>query len=174
MEVDEAAVNQIMNISQLPILAGHIAIMPDVHMGKGATVGSVIPTRSTIIPAAVGVDIGCGMCAVMTNLKAEDLPESLFALRNQIERAIPVGFNEHKAGIPAVSGPYAGILRKNLRKTLATLPHYSNASMSVPNRFDSNTGQALQAKERARCGTYKKPHRIKLTCRSVSAVMRTA
>ena len=118
MEVDEAAVNQIMNISQLPILAGHIAIMPDVHMGKGATVGSVIPTRSTIIPAAVGVDIGCGMCAVMTNLKAEDLPESLFALRNQIERAIPVGFNEHKAGIPAVSGPYAGILRKNLRKTM--------------------------------------------------------
>ena len=118
MEVEEAAVNQIMNIAQLPILAGHIAIMPDVHMGKGATVGSVIPTRAAIIPAAVGVDIGCGMCAVMTNLTAEDLPESLFAMRNQIERDVPVGFEEHKAGIPAVSGPYADVLRKNLRKTM--------------------------------------------------------
>ena len=118
MTVEEAAVSQIMNISQLPILAGHIAIMPDVHMGKGATVGSVIPTRSAIIPAAVGVDIGCGMCAVMTNLTADDLPESLFALRNQIERSVPVGFNEHKAGIPSVSGPYADVLRKNLRKTM--------------------------------------------------------
>jgi len=118
MEVEQAAVQQIMNISQLPILAGHMAIMPDVHMGKGATVGSVIPTRSAIIPAAVGVDIGCGMCAVMTNLTAEDMPESLFSLRNEIERDVPVGFNEHKAGIPAVSGPYADVLRKNLRKTM--------------------------------------------------------
>jgi len=118
MEVEQAAIDQIMNISQLPILAGHIAIMPDVHMGKGATVGSVIPTRSAIIPAAVGVDIGCGMCAVMTNLTAEDLPESLFAMRNQIERDVPVGFEEHKAGIPGVSGPYADVLRKNLVKIM--------------------------------------------------------
>jgi tRNA-splicing ligase RtcB (3'-phosphate/5'-hydroxy nucleic acid ligase) len=118
MEVEQSAVQQITNISMLPILAGHLAIMPDVHMGKGATVGSVIPTRNAIIPAAVGVDIGCGMCAVMTNLKAEDLPDSLFALRNQIERDVPVGFNEHKAGIPSVSGPYADVLRKNLKKTM--------------------------------------------------------
>lgn len=118
MEVEEAAVTQITNISTLPILAGHIAIMPDVHMGKGATVGSVIPTRNAIIPAAVGVDIGCGMCAVMTSLTADDLPESLFAIRNQIERDVPVGFNEHKAGIPAVSGPYADVLRKNLVKVM--------------------------------------------------------
>jgi len=118
MEVEQAAVQQITNISMLPILAGHIAIMPDVHMGKGATVGSVIPTRNAIIPAAVGVDIGCGMCAVMTNLKADDLPESLFALRNQIERDVPVGFNEHAKGIPSVSGPYADVLRKNLTKTM--------------------------------------------------------
>jgi tRNA-splicing ligase RtcB len=118
MEVEQAAIAQITNISVLPILAGHIAIMPDVHMGKGATVGSVIPTRSAIIPAAVGVDIGCGMCAVMTNLTADDLPESLLAIRNQIERDVPVGFNEHKAGIPSVSGPYADVLRKNLKKTM--------------------------------------------------------
>jgi tRNA-splicing ligase RtcB len=118
MEVEQAALLQIMNISQLPVLAGHIAIMPDVHMGKGATVGSVIPTRSAIIPAAVGVDIGCGMVAAMTNLKAEDLPDSLHALRNQIERDVPVGFNEHAKGIPSVSGPYADVLRKNLNKTM--------------------------------------------------------
>lgn len=123
MEVEQAAIQQITNISTLPILAGHIAVMPDVHMGKGATVGSVIPTRSAIIPAAVGVDIGCGMCAVMTNLTADDLPDSLFALRNQIERDVPVGFNEHKAGIPSVSGPYADILRKNLKKTMERYDH---------------------------------------------------
>lgn len=125
MEVEQAALVQIMNISQLPVLAGHIAIMPDVHMGKGATVGSVIPTRAAIIPAAVGVDIGCGMVAAMTNLKAEDLPDSLFALRNQIERDIPVGFNEHAKGIPSVSGPYADVLRKNLNKTMDAFDHLS-------------------------------------------------
>lgn len=118
MEVEQAALDQIYNISQLPVLAGHVAIMPDVHMGKGATVGSVIPTRSAIIPAAVGVDIGCGMIAAMTNLTATDLPDSLLALRNQIERDVPVGFNEHSKGIPSVSGPYADILRKNLTKTM--------------------------------------------------------
>lgn len=123
MEVEQAALDQIRNISMLPILAGHVAIMPDVHMGKGATVGSVIPTRSAVIPAAVGVDIGCGMCAAMTNLTAADLPDSLFSLRNQLERDIPVGFNEHKKGIPSVSGPYADVLRKNLRKTMDKFEH---------------------------------------------------
>jgi len=123
MEIEEAAVQQIINISSLPILAGHMAIMPDVHMGKGATVGSVIPTRSAIIPAAVGVDIGCGMVAAMTNLKAEDLPDSLFSLRNAIERDVPVGFNEHAKGVPSVSGPYADVLRKNLHKTLDEFQH---------------------------------------------------
>jgi len=118
MGVEQPALEQIINISQLPILAGHIAIMPDVHMGKGATVGSVIPTRSAIIPAAVGVDIGCGMVAAMTNLTADDLPTSLYSLRNAIERDIPVGFNEHPAGIPAVSGPYADVLRKKLTRVM--------------------------------------------------------
>lgn len=118
MEVEQAALVQIMNISQLPILAGHMAIMPDVHMGKGATVGSVIPTRSAIIPAAVGVDIGCGMAAAMTNLTADDLPDSLFNIRNGLERVIPVGFEEHKGGIPSVGGPYADVLRKKHKKIM--------------------------------------------------------
>ena len=112
MEVEQAAMDQLRNISTLPILAGHVAVMPDVHMGKGATVGSVIPTRSAIIPAAVGVDIGCGMCAVMTNLTASDLPESLYSLRNSIERGVPVGFNEHSRSSIKVKGAAADKLRQ--------------------------------------------------------------
>lgn len=94
--VDEAAYQQICNIAALPILGGHVAIMPDVHVGKGAAVGAVIPTRGAIIPAAVGVDIGCGMVAVRTTLKASDLPDTLAALRAQIEREVPVGFEARR------------------------------------------------------------------------------
>ena len=75
--VETDAMRQVQNIASLPIVSGHVAIMPDVHLGKGATVGSVIPTRGAIIPAAVGVDIGCGMCALKTQLTANDLPDSL-------------------------------------------------------------------------------------------------
>ena len=93
--VEWEAIGQLRNIAALPILAGHVAVMPDVHLGKGATVGSVIPTRGAIIPAAVGVDIGCGMCALRTNLTAQDLPDSLSSLRSQIESRVPVGFSYH-------------------------------------------------------------------------------
>lgn len=82
---------QLRNLAGLPFIYKHIAVMPDVHMGFGSTVGSVIPTRDVIIPAAVGVDIGCGMMAVRTNLIASDLPESLAAVRSAIEAAIPHG-----------------------------------------------------------------------------------
>jgi len=95
MTVEEAALKQLHNIAELPILAGHIAVMPDVHMGKGATVGSVIPTLSAVIPSAVGVDIGCGMLAVRTGLTAAGLPDSLAAVRGAIEAAVPVGFAYH-------------------------------------------------------------------------------
>ncbi len=87
---------QLANVAQLPIVFGHVAAMPDVHAGIGATVGSVIPTRRAIIPAAVGVDIGCGMNAVRLSLTAEQLPESLARVRAAIERAVPVGFDEHR------------------------------------------------------------------------------
>src|SRR5512138_966462 len=91
VDVDWDTVKQLRNIAELPILAGHVAVMPDVHLGKGATVGSVIPTKGAIIPAAVGVDIGCGMMAVRTTLAASDLPDDLHALRTAIERAVPHG-----------------------------------------------------------------------------------
>ena len=112
--VEEAACRQIRNIASLPILGGHVAIMPDVHLGKGATVGAVIPTRGAIIPAAVGVDIGCGMVAVRTTLKAADLPDSLAAIRAQIERDVPVGFHSHKATLQPRGHDAAGSLQRRI------------------------------------------------------------
>jgi tRNA-splicing ligase RtcB len=97
--VEDAARAQIANLARLPILGGPVAIMPDVHLGKGATVGSVIATRAAIIPAAVGVDIGCGMVALRTSLAASDLPESLSRVRAQIERDVPVGFDLHRGPV---------------------------------------------------------------------------
>ncbi|MFC4333596.1 RtcB family protein [Salininema proteolyticum] len=93
--VEEQALHQLHNIAKLPWVHG-VAVMPDVHYGIGATVGSVIAMRGAVSPAAVGVDIGCGMTAQRTNLTAEDLPESLKGLRSAIEDAIPVGQESHK------------------------------------------------------------------------------
>jgi tRNA-splicing ligase RtcB len=89
--VEDAARKQLENVARLPIVFHHVAAMPDVHFGIGATVGSVIPTQHAIIPAAVGVDIGCGMVAVETDLKASLLPDSLKDLRLAIEKAVPHG-----------------------------------------------------------------------------------
>ena len=94
-DIEHEAMQQLINTSQLPIIHSHIAVMPDVHGGIGATVGSVIPTLGAVIPAAVGVDIGCGMNAVRLSLKASDLPDSLHAVRSAIEREVPVGFAQH-------------------------------------------------------------------------------
>ncbi len=91
VEFEDAARKQVANVASMPFIHKHIAIMPDVHWGFGATVGSVIPTKGAIIPAAVGVDIGCGMTAVCTTLTASQLPDSLASLRSDIERAVPVG-----------------------------------------------------------------------------------
>jgi len=89
--VEEAAIGQLRNVANLPFIHKHIAVMPDVHFGFGATVGSVIPTKGAIIPAAVGVDIGCGMVAIRTGLESTDLPTNLKGWRKAIEKAIPTG-----------------------------------------------------------------------------------
>jgi len=94
---DSGAYDQVMNVTTLPFIHRHIAIMPDVHFGRGATVGSVIPTKGAIIPAAVGVDIGCGMVAARTSLRAAQLPDSLSAIRADIEAAVPVGAAQHES-----------------------------------------------------------------------------
>jgi tRNA-splicing ligase RtcB (3'-phosphate/5'-hydroxy nucleic acid ligase) len=89
--VEDQALQQLKNVAALPIVFDHVAVMPDVHFGIGATVGSVVPTKGAIIPAAVGVDIGCGMMAVETDLPATRLPDSLAQLRTAIERSVPHG-----------------------------------------------------------------------------------
>ena len=91
VEFEEGAKAQLKNIAAMPFIYRHVAVMPDVHAGIGATVGSVIATRGAIIPAAVGVDIGCGMMAVKTSIKAEQLPDNLSDIRSAIEAAIPHG-----------------------------------------------------------------------------------
>lgn len=95
-DIDNKAMTQLKNIAQLPIVHSHVAAMPDVHLGVGATVGSVIPTVGAIIPAAVGVDIGCGMMAVRLSIKSSQLPNQLRDMRLAIERAVPVGLRAHK------------------------------------------------------------------------------
>lgn len=94
--VDSKARQQLEQLAQLPIIHGHVAAMPDVHAGIGSTVGSVIPTVDAIIPAAVGVDIGCGMVATRLSLGAGQLPDHLGGLRSAIEARVPVGFGAHE------------------------------------------------------------------------------
>jgi tRNA-splicing ligase RtcB len=98
--VEDAARAQLVKTAQMPFIFRHLAVMPDVHLGKGSTIGSVIPTQGAIIPAAVGVDIGCGMMAARTTLTAADLPDNLSGLRSAIEQAVPHGrtLERHRGG----------------------------------------------------------------------------
>jgi tRNA-splicing ligase RtcB len=89
--LEESAAQQLRNIASMPFIHSHVAAMPDVHWGMGATVGSVIATKGAIIPAAVGVDLGCGMMAVKTTLRADQMPDNLHNLRAAIEKAVPHG-----------------------------------------------------------------------------------
>lgn len=95
---EDKARDQLKNISRLPFIHKWVAAMPDVHLGKGATIGSVVPTLGAVIPAAVGVDIGCGMMAVKTSLMAHHLPDNLHGIRSAIEKAVPHGRAKHLRG----------------------------------------------------------------------------
>lgn len=105
--VEDVAMRQLHNVANLPWVHG-LAVMPDVHYGKGATVGSVIAMREAVSPAAVGVDIGCGMSAVRTSLTATDLPDDLGVLRRRIESAVPVGFAMHRTPVNPARVPGTG------------------------------------------------------------------
>jgi tRNA-splicing ligase RtcB len=96
--VEDAARKQLANIARIPFIYKHVAVMPDVHLGKGSTIGSVIPTKGAIIPATVGVDIGCGMMACKTTLCATDLPDTLVPIRAAIEKAVPHGMSPRRGG----------------------------------------------------------------------------
>jgi tRNA-splicing ligase RtcB len=121
--IEEAARKQLLNVAQLPFIFKWVAAMPDVHWGIGATVGSVIPTKGAIIPAAVGVDIGCGMMAVQTDLNARDLPDNLKGIRSAIEKAVPHGRTNH-GGHGDVGAWRGEIPTRNLEAWNALKPRY--------------------------------------------------
>ena len=104
-QIEDSAMQQIENLSRLPFIFKHVGVMPDCHFGMGATVGSVIPTNRAIIPAAVGVDIGCGMIAVKTPLKREDLPEDLSDIRKAIEHQVPLSAGHYNRSIKKTAKP---------------------------------------------------------------------
>src|SRR5699024_6929263 len=127
-DVDSAAIRQLQNIATLPWVEG-VRVMPDVHLGKGATVGSVIAMKDAVSPNAVGVDIGCGMLGVRTNLTTSDLPDELGPLRRLIEQAVPVGFQAHKETVDLA----------RLRPLDSSHPKGQRGEEQFWNRFDALT-----------------------------------
>ena len=136
-DIDNGAYQQLAQVARLPFIHSHVAAMPDVHLGIGATVGSVIPTRGAIIPAAVGVDIGCGMNAVRLSLPASKLPDNLKAVRLAIERAVPVGFDMHKS--PAIKKTTAAPLWSRLSQLVDRHP----GIRKMQKRFDTTWAAQL-------------------------------
>lgn len=138
--IEDAAVVQLRNVASLPFVFKHVAVMPDVHWGMGATVGSVIATRGAIVPAAVGVDIGCGMAAVRLSLTANELPDNLHAVRSAIESAVPHGrtdnggINDRGAwGEPPEDAPQPySILRARI---IVKHPKLTRAAMRAPHHL---------------------------------------
>jgi tRNA-splicing ligase RtcB len=143
VELEAAAERQLRNVANLPFVHHHVAAMPDVHWGIGATVGSVIPTVGAVVPAAVGVDIGCGMIAQRTSLAARDLPASLARVRAEIEQAVPHGRSDH--GGPNDRGawttpPEAALramepLRPGLRALVEKHPKLARAAARAPHHL---------------------------------------
>lgn len=139
--VDEGAINQLQKTAALPFIYKHVAAMPDVHVGIGSTVGSVIPTRKAIIPAAVGVDIGCGMMAVRTSLTASDLPDNLNPLRTAIEKAVPHGMSKTRgrgAGTRRDKGSWSDPPEAALRAWEGLVDGFGRITEKYPRLKNSN------------------------------------
>lgn len=137
-DIDQGAIEQLGALSKLEIISGRVAVMPDVHVGIGATIGSVVPTKKALIPAAVGVDIGCGMTAVRLSLDASRLPDDLKPVRAAIEKAVPVG----RAGHERQAAPHALIdeLQPGLDQILETHPDITKRIRSIQERFRLQLG----------------------------------
>ncbi len=144
-DIEQSALDQLHNLATLPFIHKHIAVMPDVHWGMGSTVGSVIPTVRAIVPAAVGVDIGCGMVAHKLNLRAEDLPDNLSGVRSAIEAAIPHGRTDNGGHSWEWDGRKASLRtsrtpRTSDRSAAVETPRMSHAT-SAPNSSGRDAGQ---------------------------------
>ncbi|XBH21121.1 RtcB family protein [Jonesiaceae bacterium BS-20] len=142
-DIDPKAIDQLYNIARLPWVRG-LRVMPDVHFGLGATVGSVIAMKDAVSPSAVGVDIGCGMIGIRTSLTASDLPDDLGKLRSKIERSIPVGFKSHKQQVTTDRLP-----------TLVGTQPFAGSEDQFWNRFGSlhQSVQKLEGRARNQLGT---------------------
>ena len=130
-DIENGTIDQAAKASRLPFVQGHLALMPDAHIGMGATIGSVIPTKGAIIPAAVGVDIGCGMIAAETNLAAEQLPVAFERFLSDVERAVPAGLGKGHA--------FARAGDRELRARLA--PTYTGATALTGKQVNKVTEQ---------------------------------
>ena len=139
--LEDQARQQLLNVAKLSCIYKWVAAMPDVHWGIGATVGSVIPTRGAIIPAAVGVDIGCGMMAVQTDLNARDLPDDLRAMRTAIEAAVPHGRTHH--GARGDVGAWNVIPHANQNAWLDLKPRYDAILKQNQKTIDQNQQKML-------------------------------
>jgi tRNA-splicing ligase RtcB (3'-phosphate/5'-hydroxy nucleic acid ligase) len=128
--IEAEAKNQILNTAKMPFVFQHIAVMPDCHYGRGATVGTALPTKGAIIPAAVGVDIGCGMIGCRTPLKRTDIPNPA-AVRAGIERRIPM------------SGGKNAAFDRNSRGKVDTLVQLAKDTRATPDQFDKKWSLAL-------------------------------
>ncbi len=137
-DIDQGAIEQLGALSKLEIISGRVAVMPDVHVGIGATIGSVVPTKKALIPAAVGVDIGCGMTAVRLSLDASRLPDDLKPVRAAIENAVPVG----RAGHERQAAPHALIdeLKPGIDRMLEKHPDITKRIRSIQERFRLQLG----------------------------------
>ncbi|MDH4307464.1 MAG: RtcB family protein [Acidimicrobiia bacterium] len=134
-DLDAQTLAQAQRTARLPIVIGHVALMPDAHLGLGATVGSVVPTEGAVIPACVGVDIGCGMAAVRTDLTAGDLPDDLGPLLRQIERVIPAGVGQGHDRRPADNWLEAHRPRTELDSKLEKKAHLQMGTLGSGNHF---------------------------------------
>src|ERR1035437_9445966 len=114
--IDEVTLEQAIRTSKMPFIYPHLALMPDAHLGSGATVGSVIPTLGAIIPAAVGVDIGCGMIAVKTEFLVKDIKGNLADLRHSIERSIPLSFGRYNQELTETAKVRIDLLLQTAKK----------------------------------------------------------
>lgn len=141
-DIEQGTIDQAAMTSRLPFLAGPVALMPDAHIGLGSTVGSVIPTRGAVIPAAIGVDIGCGMVAVETDLVQERLPDRMGKLLGDLSAVVPAGMGKgHDAGRPETGSQRAQAWRTFTDPTGQPLPDLTNTQMTTAfNQFGSLGG----------------------------------
>jgi tRNA-splicing ligase RtcB (3'-phosphate/5'-hydroxy nucleic acid ligase) len=139
--VESEAIKQLENIASLPFIYKWVAAMPDIHVGKGSAVGSVIPTKGAIIPAAVGVDIGCGMMAVQTSLNASRLPDNLLGLRTAIEKAVPHGRTDPRKGRD--KGAWGKLPTRVQNEWALMLPEYKALSEKHKRISDGNDANHL-------------------------------